>query len=166
MNPFLLALEIIQAVGAIATAVSVILLLLKFKKRLAISGEILIRNTERYLIRIENNTLYDNEIESITFWKGNPIKTTTTPVLFFCPELSTLGQQINKNTHNVIIPKGVHIEILIPCHDIAIHYEGIGEAVGKLYDTIYILVKDLRENKYCINTHSNIDVFRLGSKSR
>ena len=166
MSSFLLALEIIQAVGAIATAVSVILLLLKFKKRLKVSGEIPIRNAGEYLIRIENNTLYDNEIVSITFWKGNPVNLMTSPVLFFSPELSSIEQQINENTHNVIIPKDSHIEIPIPCYDIAINYEHIGEAIGKLYDTIFVLIKDHRGNKYCINTHSNTDMFRLESKSR
>lgn len=166
MNSFRLALEIIQALGAIATSVSVILLLLKFNSKLKIRGEIPIKNGEEYLVSIYNNTVYDNEIVSISFWKGNPLSLFSSPTLFYSLNLSSTGHPINENTQNIILSKNSYIEIPISCHDIALNYDTIGEAIGKLYDTIYVLVKDRRGNKYCINTHSNVDMFRLGSKSR
>lgn len=167
MSSLNLALEIIQAIGAIATAVSVILLLSKLSKKLKVNGEMPLKNTNEYLISIYNNTAYDNEITSIAFWKGNPLGAlSTSPSLFFLVDLSGTGQPINENTHNIILPKESYIEIPIPCRDIALHYEEIGEAIGKPYDTIYILIRDRRGNKYCINTHYNVDMFKLGQKAR
>ena len=166
MSTFSLIIDIIQAGGAIATAVSVIILLSKFNTKLKVSGEMPIKNSRNYLISIYNNTAYDNEITSISFWKGNPVKLSSTPSLFYSPELSSLGLQTNKNTHNILLPKQSYIEIPISCSDIALNYECIGEAVGKLYDTIFVLIKDRRGNKYCINTRANIDMFRLGYKQR
>ena len=167
MNSLNLALEIIQAIGAIATAVSVILLLTKLSKKLKVSGEMPIKNSNEYLVSIYNNTPYDNEITSIQFWKGNPIGAfSSSPSLFFLVDLSYTGQLINENTQNIILPKDSYVDIPIPCCDIALHYEKIGEAIGKPYDTIYILIRDRRGHKYCINTHYNVDMFRLGQQSR
>lgn len=163
MEAFKLVLEVLQAVGAVATAISLIVLLSKYRTKLKVNGEMPIKNTDRYLISIYNNTPYDNEITSISFWKGNPVNVFSSPSLFFSVDFSSVGQPINENTKNISLPKESNVEIPIPCNSIALNYSNIGEAVGKVYDTIYVLIRDRRGHKYCINTHSNIDMFRIAS---
>lgn len=166
METFKLVLEVCQAVGAFATAISLIVLLSKYRSKLKVDGEMPIKNVDQYLIRVYNNTAYDNEITSISFWKGNPVSFFSSASLFFLVSFSSVGQPINENTRNISLPKESNIEIPIPCHSITLNYDNIREAIGKPYDTIYVLIRDRRGHKYCINTHSNIDMFRIVSKSR
>ena len=44
------------------------------------------------------------------------------------------------------------------CHP---SYKTIGEAIGKPFDKIYILVKDKRGKSYCVNTGANVDFFKI-----
>ena len=166
MEAFKLVLEVMQAVGAVATAISMIVLLSKYRTKLKVDGEMPIKKANQYLIRIYNNTAYDNEITSISFWKGNPVNLLSSPSLFFSVELSSTGHPTNENTRNISLPKESTVEIPISCQSILLNYDNIGEATGKVYDTIYVLIRDRRGHKYCINTHSNIDVFRIASKTR
>ena len=52
MEAFKLVLEVLQAVGAVATAISLIVLLSKYRTKLKVNGEMPIKNTDRYLISI------------------------------------------------------------------------------------------------------------------
>lgn len=158
------SLEVIQAVGAIATAITAILLLLKFRTKLVVKGEFRPHNIDKYLVIVSNRTQYDNEIISMSFWKGNPKGTMSTPVLIMSVALSSFGLEMNPNTNGIIVHKGDRVELPLCSCDIAAHYDTIGESIGKLYDKIYVQVRDRKGHTYVVNTHYNVDTFRLCRK--
>ena len=161
---FKLVLDVIQAIGAIATAISVIILLSKFSTRLKVRGELSRNNWSEYIISIFNNTSFDNEIKSILFWKGNPKGLLSSPSVFYAVDMSSIEKPRNEITGNIILGRDSYIDIPIPKKDIVSHYNEIGEAIGKPYDTIFVQVIDRKGHSYCINTHANIDMFRIDNK--
>ena len=160
----LLTLQVVQSLGAIATAVSVIILLLKFRTKLKVTGEIIPNKADAFIVSVRNSTQYDSEIRSVSLWKGNPNSLFfSTSSLISSMNLGFFALETNPNTGGIIVPKGECIDISIPFYVIVNHYSIIGEAVGKVYDDIYVLVRDKNGNKYCVNTHNNIDFFRICS---
>ena len=160
MEEFKLVLSVLDAIGSISAAIGIIIALLKFRRRLKIKGEFPIKNSGTFLITVYNNTIYDNEIKSICFCKGNPKSIWGDSSIFYSIEFGDFDLEVNPNTRNAIISKGSCIEIPVQCKCVACNYEIIGESTGKLFDKIYVLVRDKKGHTYCLNTHENIDFFR------
>ena len=161
MDTFKIVLSVVDAIGSIAAAITLIIGLTKFRRKLKVTGEIQLKKSDTYLLSIYNNTLYDSEITGIYLFKGNPLNLFKESPPFYQINLEEYGLTINPNTKNAVISKGSIIEIPIPCKCIACNYKRIGEAIGKPFDKIHILVKDRRGNSYCKNTKQNIDCFRI-----
>lgn len=160
MEEFKLVLSTLDAVGSISAAIGIIIALLKFRRRLKIKGEFPIKNTGIFLITVYNNTIYDNEIKSVCFCKGDPKSLLGDTSIFYSIEFSDFDLELNPNTKNAIISKESCIEVPVSCKCIACNYETIGESMGKPFDKIYVLVRDNRGNSYSLNTHENIEYFR------
>ncbi|MBR2883173.1 MAG: hypothetical protein IKB93_00120 [Clostridia bacterium] len=160
MENFELILIILDAVGSISAAIGIIVSLVKFSKRLRIIGEFPIRKTDTFLITVYNNTLYDNEIKSICFCKGNAKNLFNESSIFYCVDFNDFNLTLNPNTECAIVPKGSFIEIPVLCKCIACNYNIIGESIGKPYDKIHVLIYDKNGHSYSLNTHRNVDYFR------
>lgn len=156
-----IALSVINAIGSIATAITLIIGLRKLGTRLKVTGEHFIKKSDTFFLSIYNNTLYDNEIEKVCLFKGNPLCLFKESFPIYILNLEGFGLEINPNTKNAIINKGSKVEIPIPCKCVSCNYKRMGEAFGKVYEKIYILVKDRRGKYYCINTKMNADAFRI-----
>ena len=162
MQAFTIIFSIINAIGSLATAITLIIALTKFSRKLKVKGEFPIKNNGIYLLSIYNNTLYDNEIKGIFLCKGNPLNlSNNNSTIYYALNFEDYDLTINPNTKNAIIHKDSCIEIPIPCKCIACNYKTIGEAIGKPFDKIYIFVKDKRGKSYCVNTGENADFFRI-----
>ena len=162
METCTIVFSIINAIGSLATAITLIIALTKFSRKLKVKGEFPIKNSGTYLLSIYNNTLYDNEIKGVFLCKGNPLNLLTDNYsIYHTINFEEYGLTINPNTKNAIIHKDSCIEIPIPCKCIACNYKTIGEAIGKPFDKIYILVKDKRGKSYCVNTGANVDFFKI-----
>ena len=164
MNCLELIFEIIGAVGSISTAISVILLLFKFRKKLKITCSFPLKNSEIFLITIYNNTLYDNEIKSVCFSKGNQKSIFKESNIFFVVNLNEYNLEINQHTKNIIVHIESYVEIPISHKCIACNYETVGEMFGKPFEKIYVCVTDKNGHKYYLKTGVNIEYFRIVSK--
>ena len=156
--------EIISAVGSVSTAISVIILLLKFKKRLKIDCNFPLKKSDIFLITIYNNTAYENEIKSICFCKGNPKNIWKESNIFYCVNLNDFDLEINQNTKNLIVHKESYIEIPVSNKCIVCNYETVGEMFGRPFDKIYVCITDKNGHKYYLKTDVNIEYFRKRSK--
>ena len=164
MEDFKLFLSIVDAFGSVATAIGLFITLFKFKKKLKISHEFPVKNSDILLISINNNTIYDSEIKSISFSKGNPKHILKESNIFYTVSFNEFDLTLNPNTNNIVVPKGTIVEVPIPCKCIACNYESIGEAFGKPYDSIFVVVRDNKGHTYSKNTQVNIDYFRKVTK--
>lgn len=164
MNYLELVFEIIGAVGSISTAISVIILLFKFRKKLKITCTFPLKNSGIFLITIYNNTMYDNEIKSICFSKGNQKNIWKQSNMFFYVNFNDYSLEINQHTKNLIVHKESYIEIPISHKCIACNYETVGEMFGKPFEKIYVCVTDKNGHKYYLKTGVNIEYFRKISK--
>ena len=165
MGKFEFVLSIIDAVGSISAAIGIFVTALKFRKRLKIKCEFPIRKTDTFLITAYNNTIYDNEIQSVCFCKGNAKNLLKESTIFYCVNFNNMNLTLNPNNECVIVPKGTFLEISVPCKSIADHYNIIGEAIGKPFDKIHVIIYDKNGHSYCLNTHRNIDYFRIVSNN-
>lgn len=161
MDKFELALKIIDAIGSVSAAIGIVIALNKFSKKLKVVGEFPVRNRGTYLLSIYNDTVYDNEIKSITFFKGNPQSSRTESSAFWSLYFNDFDLPKSANTKNIFVEKGGCVEIPIPCKLIVKNYDIIGEAMGKPFDKIYISICDKNGRYYYISTNENIDYFRL-----
>lgn len=162
MQTLTIIFSIVNAIGSIATAITLIIALTKFSRKLNVKGEFPIKNSGIYLLSIYNNTLYDNEIKEIFLYKGNPSNLfISNSTICYALNFEDYDLTINPNTKNVIIHSDSYIEIPIPCKCIACNCKTISEAIGKPFDKIYIYVKDKRGKSYCVNTGKNADFFRM-----
>ena len=164
MEDFKLFLSIVDALGSVATAIGLFITLFKFKKKLKISHEFPVKKSDILLISINNNTIYDSEIKSISFSKGNPKHILKESNIFYTVSFNEFDLTLNPNTNNIVVPKGTIVEVPIPCKCIACNYESIGEAFGKPYDNIFVFVRDNKGHTYSKNTQVNIDYFRKVTK--
>ena len=115
MQTFTIIFSIINAIGSIATAITLIIALSKFTRKLKVKGEFPIKNSGIYLLSIYNNTLYDNEIKAIFLCKGNPANLFTDNYsIYYTINFEEYDLTINPNTKNAIIHKDSCIEIPIP----------------------------------------------------
>ena len=130
MEDFKLFLSIVDALGSVATAIGLFITLFKFKKKLKISHEFPVKKSDILLISINNNTIYDSEIKSISFSKGNPKHILKESNIFYTVSFNEFDLTLNPNTNNIVVPKGTIVEVPIPCKCIACNYESIGEAFG------------------------------------
>lgn len=160
METFKFILSIIEAIGSIATAISLIILLTKYRKRLKVSGELPIKNSRHYLLKIYNSTMYDSEICSISLFKGNPKSTIRDSVFISSIPFENEDLIYNPNTKNLLIPKDSCVEYPIPHETIVDAYQTIGESFGKPFDKIYIFLHDNKGFAYSVNTKINIDGYK------
>lgn len=151
-----IVLSSISAVGSIATIITLFISIRKLFGKLIIKGELPIRNSKCYYINIYNSRVFDKEVVSISFVKGNP--KTNDSHYFGVLRNENYAELINAKKH-FVISKNDSISIEIPTKTIVSEYINIGEALGKPYDTIYIAIKDNNGKRYYINTHYNIDFF-------
>lgn len=152
-----IVLSVFEAIGTIATAITLIIALMKFRKKLKIKGGVPLKKPDAYLLSIYNNTLYDSEIESVCLFKGNP-KFNGIPLNTV--SFDNLKLQINPANKNIVIDKSTRIDLPISLGCIIGSYDIVRETVGKVFDDIYILIKDNKGNHYIHNTEMNIDYFR------
>ena len=164
MENFKLILSCLDAIGSIAAAITLFIGLQKMSHKLKIEVEFPVKNSKILLLTVYNNTMFDNEIRSVNFYKGNPSNLFSTVSMFCSINLPDYSLDINPNTGNVIISKGSYVEIPIPCQYIACNYANIVEAIGKPYDKIYLAVRDRCGKTYHKNTGENIDFFRILGK--
>ena len=150
-------LSSISAVGSIATIITLIFSIRKLFGELIIKGELPTRNSKCYFINIYNPRVFDKEVVSISFVKGNPKKSNSH--YFGVLRNEKYAEHINAKKH-FVIPKNDSISIEIPTKTIISEYNCIGEAWGKPYDTIYISINDNNGKRYYINTHYNIEFFK------
>lgn len=151
-------LRIIDAVGSVATAITLIIAIVKFKPRLRIIGECLLRDNNHYLITAYNNKNTDIEIETISFYKGNPRKIGSFPVYFV--DYDENGAEVNPASKRIIVKKDSHVDVLVSFQKIVDGYDNTGEAIGKPFDILYVVVRDNKGNRYVINTKHNVEYFR------
>lgn len=156
--------EIISAAGSVSTAISVIVLLLKFKKKLKIDCSFPLKKSDIFLITIYNNTVYENEIKSICFSKGNLKNIWKESNIFYCVNFNDFDLEINQNTNDIVIHKDSYIEIPISNKCVACNYETFGEMYGKPFEKIYVCITDKNGHKYHFKTGVNIEYFRKISK--
>ena len=152
----------LDAIDAIASVINSIPIIRKLSHGLNIEVEFPIKNGNILLLTAYNNTDYDNEIESVNFYKGRPSSAFSS--IFYSLDLQDCNHDTNPNTGNIIVQKRSHVEISIPCQCIACNYANIGEAIGKPYDKIYLAVRDRCGKTYHKNTGRNIDFFRILGK--
>ena len=146
------------ALGSIAAVVGVIITLASYRKKLKVTGEFPIRNSNVFVIRIANSRNCDNEVKSIDFIKGNPRKSESH--IFHSVSFSGYTEHLNPTTNNIIVPHSSYVDIPVPCKCVACNYKKIGEAFGKPFDTIFVQVRDVNGNTYSINTNANVNFFR------
>lgn len=150
--------SIIDAIGSIATAVAVVVALAPFRTKMKVDGGFPLKQTDVFVISVANTRNRDNEIKAITFFKGSPKKSDSHP--FYNVDLSKYEAQVNPKTNNILIPREGCVDIEISCKCIVCNYEKLGEAVGRHLDTIFVVLRDIKGNKYYINTHANADFYR------
>lgn len=159
MSSISIVLEVIQAIGAIATAISVFIIIKKMRKKLIVSGEVPIRKNKVFVITVTNNTDCDSEIIAINLFKGSPRSFNS--VLFDSIGFDSLGVSLNSSTNNIIVPSKSTINVAIPFSFIVNSYDKtVGEMIGKPFDTIYVEVKDNHGYRYYLNSKYNIDFYR------
>ena len=72
MENFKLILSCLDAIGSIAAAITLFIGLQKMSHKLKIEVEFPVKNSKILLLTVYNNTMFDNEIRSVNFYKGNP----------------------------------------------------------------------------------------------
>ena len=118
---------------------------------LEISGELESGLSNQYWIHIYNSGNRENGLKAILFFKGNPKRR---GFLFE-------AYPISENGHFFQIKKGETKDIYLDSAQVIENYEkNNGKWFGKATDDIYILLKDLWENRYIINTHLRIEGFK------
>lgn len=157
MEELKIILSVIDAVGSLATAIGVIIALMKFRKKLKIKGEVPLKKADAYLLTIYNNTVYDSEIECVSLFKGNPRKN---GIPLNTVSFDNMKEYINPNNKNIVVGKDSRIYFPISFQCIVSNYDVVEETVGKVFDDIYILIEDNKGNFYIHNTERNIDYFR------
>lgn len=159
LEVFQLIVNIMSLLASIATVMMFLKIYWDLNAKLKIKGELPFLKCEHYNIYAFNRKVFDAEIISISFSKGNP--SGSNGHIFGTINNLDYPEFINSKNNYFIIPKGDSIIISIPLETIIKQYDAnIGEAFGKPYDNIFICIRDNCGRRYNINTNGNIDFWR------
>ena len=125
------------------------------KGALEVSGELESGLSNQYWIHIYNVGNRENGIKTILLYKGNPKRR---GFLFE-------AYPISENGHFLQLKAGETKDIYLNAMHISQSYDkNNGQSFGKSTDEIYVLLKDLWENHYIINTHLRIEGYKVLAK--
>lgn len=159
LEVFQLIVNIMSLLASIATVLMFLKIYWDLNAKLKIKGESPLFKCGQYNIYIFNRKVFDAEIITILFFKGNPSSSNS----YIFGRLNNLNypELINPKSNNILIPKNDSIIISVPLETIVKQYDNnIGESLGKPYDNIYISIRDNCGKRYNINTNGNIDFWR------
>lgn len=125
------------------------------RNALEISGELESGLSNQYWLHIYNAGNRENGVRTILFYKGKPHRN---GYLFEAYPVSEDGHYLQLKT-------GESKDIFLDSSEIVKSYEkNNGKCFGKPTDEVHVLLKDLWENHYVINTQIRIEGFRALAK--